>query len=602
MTDLTVQKRAEEELRKAHHGLEIRVQERTRELVSANQALQSEISERKRAEEALRLSEERWATTLASIGDAVIATDVVGRITFMNTVAEDLTGWQLREANQKPIPEVFRIINEHTRQTVEDPVAKVIKAGSIVGLADHTILVRKDGTEVAIDDSGAPIRDKDGKVMGVVLVFRDINKRREAERQILRSREELEIRVQERTAELAGANKELREEISKRERAEQQLRQAQKMEAIGTFAGGIAHDLNNILSPVVINSELALLDLPGESGIRESLELILQSGMRGKDLVKQLLLFSRKSEKKQEIVVLTPMIKDTFKLLRASISKTIQIKLQLETETDTVFADPTQIQQVIMNLCTNAAYAMRGRTGSIEICVQGITFGSDDLPESEMKAGDYLVLAIKDSGCGMDEEIRKRIFEPFFTTKPLGEGTGLGLSVVFGIVKDHMGHITVYSEPGKGSIFKIYLPKLDTGTSAEAEAFKPIPGGSERILFVDDEEIIANSVRKMLQRLGYQVAALMDSREALKLFSQDPSQFDLVIADQTMPFMTGKDLGREVMRLRPDIPVILCTGYGDLISSEKAAAMGFKGFIMKPFTVREGAEIVRRVLDQKETN
>ena len=199
----------------------------------------------------------------------------------------------------------------------------------------------------------------------------------------------------------------------------------------------------------------------------------------------------------------------------------------------------------------------------------------------------------------MDEEVRKRIFEPFFTTKPAGEGTGLGLSVVYGIVKNHKGGITVYSEPGKGSIFKIYLPRVDTGVAAAPETPKPILRGNERILVVDDEEIIVNSVRNMLQHLGYEVTALMDSQEALRLFSANPSQFDLVITDQTMPVMTGEDLGKELMRIRPGIPVILCTGYSDLISSEDAKALGFQGFIMKPFTVREGAELVRRVLDQK---
>jgi CheY-like chemotaxis protein len=251
-----------------------------------------------------------------------------------------------------------------------------------------------------------------------------------------------------------------------------------------------------------------------------------------------------------------------------------------------------------MNLCTNAAYAMRGTTGSIDISLQSVTFGSTDLPEADMQPGDYLVLAVRDTGSGMDAEVRKRVFEPFFTTKPVGEGTGLGLSVAYGIVKSHRGNITVYSEPGRGSIFRVYLPKAVTGITEKAESPKPIPGGNERILFVDDEEIIVQSVRNMLLRLGYKVATVTDSEDALKLFSEKPSEFDLVMTDQTMPAMTGEDLGRELMRIRPDIPVILCTGYSDLISSEKAIAMGFQGFIMKPFTLRESAELVRRVLDE----
>jgi CheY-like chemotaxis protein len=275
------------------------------------------------------------------------------------------------------------------------------------------------------------------------------------------------------------------------------------------------------------------------------------------------------------------------------------MKLILETESDAVYADPSQVQQLIMNLCTNAAYAMRGTTGSIDISLRGITFGSTDVPEPDMQAGDYLVLSVKDTGCGMDEEIRKRVFEPFFTTKPVGQGTGLGLSVVYGIVKGHRGRITVYSEPGRGSIFRVYLPKAETRVLEKAEAPKPIPKGTERILFIDDEEIIVQSVRNMLERLGYKVVTVTDSEEALKLFSAKPSEFDLVMTDQTMPGMTGEDLGKEFMRIRSDIPVILCTGYSDMISSEKAMAMGFQGFVMKPFTLRESAELVRRVLDQK---
>jgi PAS domain S-box-containing protein len=679
-------------------------------------------------ENALREGEQRWATTLASIGDAVIATDEAGRITFLNPVAEELTGWTVREASMKPVVEVFNIINEQSRQKVENPVAKVLEKGAIIGLANHTVLVRKDGTEVPIDDSGAPLRDAGGRIMGVVLVFRDITARKQAEEalreseekyrllvehaptaiyeidfienrfktvnegacrmvgcteaellamnpmdllhqdsrnlfldrlrkaqagetlaehieykgkrkdgsdiwgalhakfkssggkivgafvvahditerkrmeeELRRSHDELETRVRERTAELAKANKELQVEIARREKAEQQLLQAQKLESIGTLTGGIAHDINNILGPIVINSEMALFDLPIGSPVRNSLEMILKSGLRGKDLVRQMLLFSRKSEKKQEVLPLSPLIKETFKLLRSSLPTTIQMKLLLETESDTVYADPSQVQQVIMNLCTNAAYAMRGTTGSIDISLRGITFGADDLPEADMQPGEYAVLSVKDTGSGMDEEVRKRVFEPFFTTKPVGEGTGLGLAVVYGIVKSHRGGITVYSEPGRGSVFKVYLPKTDIRVSEKAEPSKPIPRGKERILLVDDEDFNIKTVQNMLQHLGYKVTALMDSREALKVFSENPSEFDLVMTDQTMPLMTGEDLGKELMRIRPDIAVILCTGYSDLISSEKAMAMGFRGFIMKPFTLRESAELVRRVLDQKGT-
>ena len=517
----------------------------------------TDITERKRAEEELLKSHEELeiqAELLDLAHDAIVVREMNGVITFWNEGATEMYGWGKEEALGK----IARDLLENEFPMSRDEImTKVVQEGRWEGELTHT---RKDGKKINVLSRWALQKDEDGRPTGIMLINHD---------------------------------------ITRRLKLEEQLRQAQKMEAIGTLTGGIAHDFNNILAAIVINSDLALFDLSGESGIRNNLEVISKSARRGVDLVRQMLLFSRKSEKKQEILTLTPLIKETFRLLRSSIPTTIQMKLHLETESDAVNADPSQIQQVIMNLCTNAAYAMRGTPGSIDISLQSITFGSTDLPEADMHPGDYLVLSVKDTGSGMDEEVRKRIFEPFFTTKPVGEGTGLGLSAVYGIIKNHKGGITVYSEPGRGSIFRVYLPKVDTGVSVEAETPKPIPRGNERILLLDDEEIVVNSVQNMLQHLGYKVTALLDNREGLKLFSEKPSEFDLVITDQTMPFMTGEELGKLLMRIRPDIPVILCTGYSDLISSEKATAMGFRGFIMKPFTVREGAQLVRSVLDQK---
>ncbi len=436
----------------------------------------------------------------------------------------------------------------------------------------------------------------------ILLAMEDVTQRKRMEEEVRKSHEDLELRVQERTAELARVNEELQLEIAERERAEEQFRQAQKMEAVGTLAGGIAHDFNNMLAAIAINADMALHGLSGESSIRKNLESILKAGQHGRDLVRQMLLFSRKSGKTTEVFSLSSLIKETYKLLRASIPTTIGMKLVLEEESDLVSADRSQIRQVIMNLCTNAEHAMRGTMGNLGISLQKITFGSDDpLPYAEMSPGDYLVLSVKDTGCGMDQEVRRRIFEPFFTTKMAGEGTGLGLPVVYGIVKSHKGGITVATEPGKGSVFEVFLPRADTSLPVGAEIPEPIARGNERILFVDDEEMIVNPVRDMLQSLGYKVTALTDSGEALKLFSENPSQFDLVITDYTMPLMTGEALGKEMIHIRPDIPVILCTGYNDLMSSEKALAMGFRELFMKPFTVREGSQLIRKVLDQKQS-
>ncbi len=546
-----------------------------------------DITERKRGEEALRESEQRFRQLAAASFEGIGISDG-GVVIDANAQLAAMLGCDLDELIGRPVsdfivPESLGLVMDH------------INSGSTE--AYEHLSRRKDGSIFPTEAQGRTIPWK-GR-MARVTALRDITERKRAEEELRKAFNQMEIKVQERTADLVRANQELQGEMARRERAEAQMRQAQKLESIGTLTGGIAHDFNNILQTIGINADLALFDLPGGSSVRNNLDLIRQSALRGKDLVSQMLLFSRKSAKKPAVMTLTPLIKETFKLLRSSIPATIQMNLHLKTELDAVYADPSQVQQVIMNLCTNAAYAMRGTTGSINLSLRDITFGSEDLPEGDMHPGDYLMLSVEDSGCGMDEEVRKRIFEPFFTTKPAGEGTGLGLSVAYGIVKSHRGSITVYSEPGKGTIFKVCLPKAGTGVSAKVKTLEPIPRGNERILFVDDEEIIVHSVRNMLEHLGYQVTALMDSQEALNLFSANPSQFDLVITDQTMPFMTGEDLGRELMRIRSDIPVILCTGYSDLVSSEEAMKKGFRDFIMKPFTVREGAELVRRVLDPK---
>ena len=379
----------------------------------------------------------------------------------------------------------------------------------------------------------------------------------------------------------------------------QQLREVHKLAAVGTLTGGIAHDLNNVLAPIITSAELALLDLPAPSSLREPLRLILRSGLRGKDLVRQLLLFSRKSAPKWQVFSLGPLIGESLTMLRSSIPKTINMSFHLETDTDFVQGDPSQIQQVILNLCANAAYAMKDRTGSIDVSIGVAALGPSDLPERDMAPGEYLILSVADNGVGMDEEIMRRAFEPFFTTKPLGEGTGLGLSVAHGIMKSHRGGMNISSKPGAGSVFRVFLPKATPGAGVELVAAEPLPGGNERVLFVDDEEPMVIAIRKMLERLGYQVTAYTDGREALRRFKEDPNTFDLVITDRFMPHIAGEDLGQAMMIVRPDIPIILSTGYSDFNSIERAKALGFRGFIAKPFTMREAAEIVRSVLDKK---
>jgi len=554
----------------------------------------TDITERKRAQESLRESELLLRLAVQTAGLAIWDWDMVeNRVRWANSRKTPFEGAPKDGTDYEWWAER---IHPEDRGAVISSFDNAL-AGRRESLVLEYRFRRGDGGWANIHDRCQIIREASGKASRVIGAVLDVTALSRAEEELRRSRDDLAARILERTAELAEANRELRAEIVKRERVEQELRQSQKMEAMGTLTSGIAHDFNNILTPIVVNSELALTDVPAGSAVHNNLELILKSGIRGKNLVKQLLLFSRKSEQEHRVFHLIPLVRDSFGLLRSSIPSTIQMRFDPETEADLLNADPSQIQQVIVNLCMNAAYAMRGTAGSIDISLQGVGLGPADLPDADMRPGGYLALSVKDSGPGMSGEVRNRIFEPFFTTKPAGEGTGLGLSVVYGIVKAHKGGITVSNEPGRGCAFRVFLPSVDKGVSLATKIPDPMPGGTERILIVDDEKIITHSLRAMLEHLGYEVYAVTESPAALTLFSKDPSQFDLVITDQTMPLLTGVELGKELMRLRSDIPVILCTGYSDLISSQEIMGMGFRGFIMKPFTFREGAELVRRVLD-----
>ena len=557
-----------------------------------------DITTRKRTELALQESEQRWATTLASIGDAVIATDTSGSIVFMNAVAEKLTGWTLMDASQKPVTEVFNIVNEHTRRQVECPVAKVLQKGIIVDLANHTILVRKDGTEVSIDDSGAPIRDDEGNTTGVVLIFRDITERRRAEEELQKSREELEKRVQERTAELQQAYDKLMEETTEREHVEAQLRQAQKMEALGTLTGGIAHDFNNILAGIIGFTELVTDHVPKGSREAHHLKRVMESSLRGRDLVRRMLTLSRQTEQQKKPLSLSSIVKETVDLIRATTPTTISITVNTRSESGLILGDPTQIQQVVMNLCTNAAHAMREKGGTLAIQLSNHTVSQSDGNPHGIEPGLYTRLTVHDTGTGISPDIMDKIFDPFFTTKKLGEGTGLGLSVVHGIIKQSNGYITVESEPGRGSTFTVYFPKVTGELQADAVSDDALPTGSERILFVDDEETLVEVGENVLAELGYEVTSRMNGKEALALFSADPSRFDLVITDQTMPEMTGVDLAKEILALRADMPIIMCTGFSYVVDADKAKAAGIRAFALKPLTKKEIARTIRKVLDE----
>jgi len=388
-------------------------------------------------------------------------------------------------------------------------------------------------------------------------------------------------------------------ELTEKKNLEAQLQQSQKMEAIGTLAGGIAHDFNNILTPIIVRTEMALAQIPEEINGRHQLKHVLKAGIRAKELVQQILTFSRQSEEERKPLELSPIVKEALKLLRSSLPATIEIRLNIETESDEVLASPVKVHQVLMNLCTNAAHAMRDKGGVLELSLHDI-YADAEGQYPELRPGAYMRLTVKDTGHGMDRSVMQQIFDPFFTTKERGEGTGMGLSVVHGIVKGYDGSITCDSEPGKGTTFQVFIPRIAKEVFAETEMAKPLPGGGEQILLLDDEEAMVDAIKEMLASLGYKVDARTDPIEVLDLFREEPHKFDLVITDMTMPKMTGGELAKELIRIRPDIPIVLCTGFSGLISEEKAKAIGIREFVMKPIVMKEMAGIIRRVLDENE--
>jgi PAS domain S-box-containing protein len=387
-------------------------------------------------------------------------------------------------------------------------------------------------------------------------------------------------------------------DVTNRKRLESQLQQAQKMEAIGTLAGGIAHDFNNILFPIIGYTEMTLDRLEEGSREKKNLEEVLSGAHRARDLVAQILTFSRQGDREVKPLRIQLVVKEVVKLLRSTMPATIDIRERVENNGRPVLADPTQVHQIIMNLCTNAYHAMRESGGLLEIGLKEVSFEPGNLPaESRLGPGSYQLLTVSDTGGGMDAATLHQIFDPYFTTKGKGEGTGLGLSVVHGIVKTYGGDIQVASCPGEGSTFHVYLPAVDRIAESPTVDDNPPVGGRERILVVDDEAPLRRMLNRMLASLGYDVTCCRSGREALDTFLGGPDRIDLVITDMTMPQMTGIQLTRELLDVRPDLPIILCTGFSALISEESAAAIGIRKLVMKPVVRREMAEAIRGVLD-----
>jgi PAS domain S-box-containing protein len=387
-------------------------------------------------------------------------------------------------------------------------------------------------------------------------------------------------------------------DVTERKKMEAQLQQAQKMESIGTLAGGIAHDFNNILSSIIGFTELALDDVNKGTPLEDNLQEVYTAGKRAKDLVKQILAFARQSDQESKLIQVDTIAEEALKLIRSTIPTSIKIKQNIESSS-LIMGNPIQLHQLFMNLCTNAAQATEDIGGILDVDLKDVTLGNESsLTQFDLKPGNYVKITVSDTGPGIAPNIIGSIFEPYFTTKGVGKGTGMGLAVVQGIVETHGGKIAVDSELGKGTVFSIYLPITQKSEDYRPHEEEKLPSGTERILFVDDELPIAKMGSQTLERLGYQVAVRTASIEALELFRSKPNHFDMVITDMTMPNMTGDSLVIELMKIRPDIPVILCTGYSKKISDESASEMGIKAFIYKPVVKADLAKTVRKVLDE----
>lgn len=393
-------------------------------------------------------------------------------------------------------------------------------------------------------------------------------------------------------------------DISERKELERELRQAQKMEAIGTLAGGIAHDFNNILAGILGYSELAQLEKDLPPAVQKDLSVIIEMVQRATDLVRQILTFSRKTEQELNPLQVAILVKEALKLLRSSLPSSIAIEQDI-TAFDLVLADPTQVQQIVMNLCTNAYHAMKESGGTLAVSLQRVEFQQGGVcPCRGLMPGAYLLLSVSDTGYGMDEATMEKIFEPYFTTKGPGEGTGLGLAVVDGIVRNHKGHIAVYSKPGSGTTFHVYLPVFDAKgkpavVSRAISEETPLATGTERIMVVDDEEKMVLVCQNILEKFGYTVSPFTSSQEALESFRSNPSGVDLVFTDLTMPMLNGIEFAKRLYAIRPELPVILCTGHSALLSREKAKWTGIGVYLQKPFTQLDLLHAVRKALDEK---
>ena len=529
----------------------------------------TDITERKRAAEAIERLRRRNELILNSVGEGILGLDLEGRLTFVNPAAVAMLGYESEELIGRKGHGLYHHTREDGNPYTEDecPIHQAVAAGNLCPITEE-VFWRKDGKSFPVRYSSAPIVEN-GRAVGTVVTFRDVTERKLVEEE--------------------------------KKNLESHLHQAQKLEAIGTLAGGIAHDFNNVLGIIMGYTEIVATSLDEKSTEKDNIREVLKATNRAKDLVRQILTFSHAEDGlERRPMDIRPIMKESLKFLRAALPATIEIRQRISNKGGMVLAHPTQIHQVLTNLCTNAAHAMEEEGGILEVSLVDVELTSQTVPSySDMKPGWCVELTVSDTGKGMDSATLERIFDPYFTTKGVGKGTGLGLPIVHGIVKGYDGAITVNSKVGAGTTFRVYLPTIAKQAAATYENDSPIPKGTESILFIDDELALAELWANSLKRLGYKVVTATGGPQALELFRERPLEFDLVITDQTMPKMTGIEIAEQMLRVRPDLRILLCTGLIERMIEERARRIGVRGLLRKPLELREAARTIREVLESE---
>jgi len=499
---------------------------------------------------AARLERERRLVkaTLTSIGDAVITTDSRGRVTTLNATAEALTGWSQHEASGRPLDVVFRLANEETGDAVDSPVTTALRDHATVALANHTLLIRRDGARTPIDDSAAPIFGEEGRILGAVLVFRD---------------------------------------ITERKRLSEQLNQRQRLESLGILAGGVAHDFNNLLAGILGNASVLEKSVLS-AGDREAVQDILRSGTHAADLTRQLLAYAGKGKSQSALLNISEMARDVARLAGSTKAPHVELLLELEPGLPPVKGDPGQIEQLLLNLVINAVEAVPDtRAGKVRVRTATCEVGAGEIrgqfDTSELAPGSYVRIEVSDNGVGIDPSTQTRMFEPFFTTK--FSGRGLGLSAVLGIVNSHRGGILVESTPGHGTVFRVLLPASSEPWPEEKRSSATAPPVERKtILVVDDEELLRTLSARILEANGYRVIAVESGSDALALLQQNGAEISAVLLDLTMPGMSGEATLCSIQRIRPDLPVFLSSGYHESEVLQRVANARVAGFLQKPYT------------------